>query len=252
MKLCGEQLEPRLCCAAPQAIVTSTVRANLSGQPGAECPTITPGGKFFVELKVEDVRDQPQGLRSLGVRLSWQPDDFDAVAWHVTDAYPLWREGRLDQQAGVLDWLQGLAMLSMGQGRVIGDDGPEEFALIEFLAERAVDAAQIKVEQRGDAGLVPWQHQTVDDVLFQPAIVTVTEPLDARRCDDQRYLAADLSYNGIVDGDDVRLLDEALTAIGHGDQYNASLYSLRRDVNCNGLLDLGDFGLMNVQFGRMS
>ena len=179
-----EQLEDRRLLA--QYAFAINLYADDGGSPGELIPDdrIQAGDAFFVEITAEDLRTEPLGLEGLGLRIQWDPqvlEEIDSLfdpsasgSAIVTAKFPLFRGGWLDNQAGCIDLLHGMAFSSLGAGQVIGLDGPERFALLHFRAEQTAQDSPITLRPRG-VGFLPMREYTNEDLTFEHQTVSVLE-----------------------------------------------------------------------------
>ena len=179
-----EQLEARQLLA--QYALAVNLYADDGGVPGALIADarIEVGDTFFVEITAEDLRDEPLGLAGLGLRVEWDPqilEEIDAPfdpaspdSSLVTAQFPLFRSGWLYNEAGCIDSLHGLAFASLGAGHVIGDDGPERFALLRFRADQPAYNSAITLLPSG-VGFVPLRDYTSRDLLIESQVIQVLQ-----------------------------------------------------------------------------
>ena len=144
--------------------------------------TVEVGESFYVQITAEDLRDTPQGIGGLSVEVTWDPEVFEEIdlpfdpATIVTDELPLYQSGSLDQDAGRIDDLGGVALRSMGQGQPIGTDGAEPFALLHFIAIAGADLAPISLGiGSSGVGVVEGSVDDPSDVMIQSATISVVE-----------------------------------------------------------------------------
>jgi hypothetical protein len=170
--------------------------ADSGGVPGQPIPadTVEVGDSFFVEITAKDQREDATGLaghspgiRGLALDIAWNPqvfeeidNPFDPASGIVTENFPLFRDGKLDNGAGRIDDLQGAMSLSSAAGELIGDDGPERFALLRFRALEAVGDSTLSMNlglrQISMFPSVPFIQGS--DFEFESQIITVAEPTD--------------------------------------------------------------------------
>ncbi|MCU0981429.1 MAG: dockerin type I domain-containing protein, partial [Pirellulaceae bacterium] len=179
-----EQLEDRRLLA--QYAFAINLYADRGGAPGELIADdrIQAGEAFFVEITAEDLRTEPQGLEGLGLRVQWDPqvlEEIDSLfdpsapgSAVVTAKFPLFRSGWLDNRAGSIDLLHGMAFSSLGAGQVIGLEGPERFALLHFRAEQTAQDSPITIRPRG-VGFVPMREYTSEDLVFESQTISVLE-----------------------------------------------------------------------------
>ena len=158
-RLCIEALEERALLTI--AGFEMNLFADDGGVPGEliSTDTVEVGESFFVEITAADRRQDatglagyPPGIRGLALDIAWNPqafeeidDPFDPASGIVTDSFPLFRDGKLDNSAGRIDDLQGAMSLSMSVGELIGEDEPERFALLHFRALVDVGASVLSM-----------------------------------------------------------------------------------------------------------
>lgn len=135
----------------PVLSITINLLADNDGQPGDLIPddTVSSNQTFFIEILVEDLREDPTGLVGLGLDIDWDAlflesidDPFDPTPLDsplVTAGFPLFRAGELDNAAGTITGLSGGSLPAGGQGEPLGESGPERFSLLRFEAEFPAD-----------------------------------------------------------------------------------------------------------------
>ena len=179
-----ESLEERRMLAA--AAFVASLHQDVGGQPGALISdgTVRVGDTFIVEITAQDMSATPVGLRGVGLRIQWDPkalaeidlpfDPSDPNSPLVTQSFPMWRGGTLDNADGVIDKLQGTTIGPLfGPGNVIGVSGPDIFSVLQFRADAPVQDSSISIDGRPGIAFADGQTYTVDDLSFQPAVITV-------------------------------------------------------------------------------
>lgn len=162
----------------------SNLYEDAGGVPGQliGSGTIEVGKSFYVQITAEDLRETSQGIGGLSVDVSWDPEVFEEIdvpfdpTAIVTSELPLYQSGSLDQDAGRIDDLGGVALRSMGEGQPIGSDGAEQFALLHFSAIAAADLASISLGLGSSGvGVVEGNVDDPADVMIQSAKISVVE-----------------------------------------------------------------------------
>lgn len=170
--------------------------ADAGGAPGEPiaADAVPVGDRFFVEITAQDLRTDAAGLaghapgiRGLALDVSWDPDvlevvadPFDPAAGIVTERFPLFRGGTLDNEAGRIDELQGAMSHASASGQTIGGLGPERFALLEFRALAAVESTALSMNLgAGQISLFPSVPLVRgSDFAFETQSIAVVEPSD--------------------------------------------------------------------------
>ena len=158
---------------------------NVGGQPGALISngTVHVGDTFFVEITAQDLVPGNKGLGGVGLRIEWDPtvlqeidspfNPADPNSPLVTQSFPSWRGGTLDNADGVIDKLQGMTDAPLGPGNLIGVNGPSEFSILQFRAEAPVQESSITIQGRPGMAFVPEVDYTGDNFIFDSATITV-------------------------------------------------------------------------------
>jgi uncharacterized repeat protein (TIGR01451 family) len=227
-----EQLEDRRLLA--QYAFAINLYADRGGSPGdlIADDRIQAGEAFFVEITAEDLRTEPQGLEGLGLLVQWDPqvlEEIDSLfdpsapdSAIITSKFPVFRSGWLDNRAGSIDLLHGMAFSSLGAGQVIGLEGPERFALLHFRAEQTAQDSPITIRPRG-VGFVPMREYTSEDLVFEHQTISVLEASSSRVTGDPSE-PVEITVRPIETSDgtsDATLTDESGDAAS-GEQEDAS------------------------------
>lgn len=207
---------------------------DAGGEPGALVAddAVSVGDTFFVEITVEDLRDEPQGVNGLSLDLTWdaealevindpfQPADRDSPL--VTSAFAGFRGGTLDEANGaaMIDDLRGVGPSLSG----IGTQGPEPYSLIHFRADApSQQTLDIAIGDIG-AGLVNYLRNLMpDDLQIERPVITVSggesedppvEDSEPNRGWQNSDDPLDVDGNGLRTPRDVLLIINELSANG--------------------------------------
>ena len=133
----------------PTLSLAANFYRDAGGAPGAPISdyTLAAGETFFIELMAGDIRQAPVGVNGLSVDVGWDAvhlTEIDAVFQPsdpasplVTQHFPLFRGGALDNAAGRINALSGGSLPAAGLGSAIGAGGMERFSLLRFRAGAA-------------------------------------------------------------------------------------------------------------------
>lgn len=286
-----ETLESRRLLAVA-AFATELIRDN-DGVPGEVIVDnrLTAGETFYLRITAEEFDPLHSGIRGAAVNVDWDSglldvveEDFDLDSI-LTDDYPLFRYGVLNNNSGSLHDLSAGAMLSWQAGRAIGDGTAETFAMIRMragsqageasiglsksrvktimvptavLGERHIDfdremitivpaIAEPSAEAQIDGSPEPVLPVVAERFSAAPETVTPTpnptitpsrSPVTAAPASLPAVAPVGLRAASIaVDTNDAESIDEVMAT--------EPVFSF--DRNQDGVFDLGDFGLMNVQ-----
>lgn len=161
-----------------------------AGTPGSLIAdgVVDTGQTFFVELLVEDLRDDPAGVIGLAVDLAWPSERLnevdgtfnptDPASPLLTSAFPLFRGGTLDQNAGTIDELTGASLPAADLGTQLGQGQAERFGLLRFRAGALPGTSSISVVL-GAGGIALADDAAVSDIEFQQQEIRIRsdEPL---------------------------------------------------------------------------
>ncbi len=291
-KLSLQSLEQRhLLAAAAFSLQLFESTDDGPGQPIA-ANSVQVGEEFYVELSGIEFDSMRRGIGDFAMNLRWNPndialveEDFD-VNQIFTSNLPLYRGGTYDQSEGRIRDLRASQFEAMGAGRPVGDGEREAIALLHFIAIGESEETEISIWE-GASGIypVPYAQWRRGDIRFEPQkfsvqrapsdIPTIETDLQNHTSDsgdklltiapepEQRpeqlqtqleaksatptattITADDESVPVAVPNDDDVAIDEAAPV----DQGS----SLSFDMNRDGVFDLADFGLLNVNAEQAS
>lgn len=179
-----EQLEDRSLLAI--AAFTVNLYEDAGGVPGQliSDDAVQVGETFFVEIMAREYDPLAAGLGGVALDIAWDPNVLqeidvpfqpsDSSSPLVTQAFPLFRDGKLDNQAGTIDNLSGYAFLAGGAGRAIGNLAPERFSLLQFRALRPAEESRLSMSQgRTSIATVPVSSLSSANLYFEPQTITV-------------------------------------------------------------------------------
>jgi len=181
---------------APLLGLTVNLYEDAGGVPGAPITddAVKVGDTFFVEILAEDVRLYAQGVGGLSLDIKWDPavlrevdalfDPQDPNSPLVTPNFPLFRSGRLDNEAGMIDDLQGASLETLGAGERIGEQGPERFALLKFQAVAQGDLSRFELSLgRGGLGMNYRGRLRSSSLIIERQTISVTPDGSPRALD---------------------------------------------------------------------
>ena len=160
---------------------------DAGGVPGSQITndTVTAGSSFFVKITAQDLRATPQGIGGLSVNLAWNPrvlqeidspfNPTSATSSLVSSDLPLYRSGQLNNTAGTIEDLGGVAFPASNEGTAIGINGPQTFSLLHFqaLATTGSSTFSLAIGSSG-LGIVNGSVDPSGGVSIQPLTVTVS------------------------------------------------------------------------------
>lgn len=165
-----EQLETRDC----PAVAAFTIDAP-------EAAVV--GEVFEAKVYAQEFDPRFQGLARVALTLNWTADftsgQIALIDSAITDALPAFRTGTSQPQWGMLDDLGGSAFI--GMGRDIGNDGPEYFATLHFVAVAVGDVTLTMQEGRSRIVAHPTATFVAEQFRFESHTIHVgIGPLEAK------------------------------------------------------------------------
>ncbi|MDJ0582558.1 cadherin domain-containing protein [Crocosphaera sp.] len=109
------------------------------------------GDNFFVEINLGDIRTDAAGLVAAALDLGFAADvaqnidDFSSLASILTNEFPLFQTGTVNNTTGTIDNL-GAGALPPDNGSAIGVNSSERFALLRFSTTDDRDDSQIVLD----------------------------------------------------------------------------------------------------------
>lgn len=161
--------------------------ADVEGTPGEpiDGATVEVGESFFADITAQEFDPRLSGLRGVALDIAWDPAVLEEIdnpfspGSVITPLLPAFQSGTLNAAAGTIDNLAGAASLASGQGRAIGDAGPERFALLHFRALTASAGSAITLaEGKSSIVSVPTATFTAEQFDFAHPAITVVEPVE--------------------------------------------------------------------------
>jgi hypothetical protein len=177
-----EALEGRA-MPASTAIGVDLFADNGSGSPGAaiSADSLEPGESFFAEITVDEMDSAFHGLSAVALNVSWNPavlaiDGPFSPSSVITSNLPLFQSGTLSASSGQIENLSGASFLAFHIGAAIGNQAPQEFALLHFEA-LAAGISQVMLDQGGSGiATVPTTAVADSAIDFTSPTITVAAP----------------------------------------------------------------------------
>ena len=170
----------------PEYKFAMNVYTDVNGAPGTLLganASVHEGDAFFLQITAQDLRANPNGLAGLGLSIWWNPNAFEEIdspfdplaptSALVTQCFPAYREGELNNATGLISNLGGFTNYPLGPGCFIGKNGPQQFSMMHFRATSTVQASPFDMLDTAGVGFVPEIHFTDLNLMFQPATITV-------------------------------------------------------------------------------
>ena len=206
---------------------------------------------FRVQVRAEDIRDDPQGVISLPVHIRWPDSSEEVIALlfddgdfpepsvfpdaipvghpAVTASFPLQRFVDTIAPGSILG-LRGGAIPLADQGSAIGASGPEEFSLWQFQAVGAGYVDPILVELAGSMAFADGA--LLEDVSAESAALEVQVLATGRKFDSeseaglpgwQIHLFRDANGDGLLQEGEFAVGPEQTVTTGPGGTYEFQL-----------------------------
>lgn len=259
-----QSLETRQLMAA--AAFELQLYSDVDGAPGAPIESVVAGETFFVRITAEEFDPRRFGLGSAAVDVDWDAGLLQVVegdfvlADVLTEDLPLGQQGELDNAAGRIDELGGLAMISAGAGRAIGNMQADTLAMIRMQAGSQAGSATIRLSA-SDTKTITVPSRVLPESLVDYG--TLTLAIDAPTFRDAAELATAPPHfdpppldppavvvEGEPDVDAVETVEAAGDNSASGDSLPPAPVAvddaLTIDANHDGVVDLADFGALNV------
>lgn len=183
-KLSIEALEVRSLLATASFLVN--LYQDDHGIPGAEIShdSLEVGQSFFVEITAKEHDPDFRGLQGVSLDIAWDPtilrevdpvfDPADPLSDILTSNFPMYRGGTLNNEAGTIENLTGVAFPPLELGRTIGDGVAERFALLRFQAMRSSDGTLLEMRQgQSQIATSPPSSLGRRQIYFEPQSITV-------------------------------------------------------------------------------
>lgn len=265
-----ESLEARRLLAV--AAFQTELYSDNGGVPGELLVdnTVTAGETFFLRVTAEEFDPSRYGLRTASIDIDWDAvlldvveSDFD-LSSVITADLPLFHSGKLDNAAGSIDDLSGTAMLSGGAGRSIGNMRAETFAMIRMQAGDEAGTATIQLSKSETKTItVPSMVLQEQHLRFDAETITIVA---APPVTDSAELSAPAMTPEAVtpESSETSVVAPVVgeteppppspapptpivpVAVENTPVENTPI-TLNFDANHDGVFDLADFGLLNMQ-----
>lgn len=275
-----ESLEARRLLAV--AAFQTELYSDNGGMPGQLLVdnTVTAGETFFLRVTAEEFDPFRYGLRTASLDIDWDAVLLDVVESDfeldsvLTADLPLFQSGTLDNAAGRIDELSGTAMLSGGAGRAIGNMRPDTFAMIRMQAGDEAGTVTIQLSKSETKTItVPSMILQDEHLRFEAATVTIVagsqtaaaevtppvEPPAAPPYTDSAELSAPPEAAEVVEIGEATVppIGEPVPQpaspapdepeLTEPEMVEGAPLTLDFDANHDGVFDLADFGLLNMQ-----